>query len=165
MKPNTIFVVDDCPDSCAIIRFAAEAGGIRCDLRIAPDGREALNILDACSSPGDFSEHSMPSLLLLDLNMPGLHGFEVLSAIRERVVFAGLPVVIFSTSDDPADVRKAYALGADGYLVKPMEFDDLIEVLKSLDLVATAKPSSIVPLQELPVFRSAMPRTRACGYA
>ena len=69
---------------------------------------------------------SLPSLILLDLQLRGQHGCDLLKRLRSDVRFATLPIVVFTTSDDPADLADSYSCGASGYVVKPGTFDELV---------------------------------------
>lgn len=154
MKSKTIFVIDDSADECAILEAAAELGGIDSRLRIVQDGATGLRYLEGRESYADRFEFPLPNLVLLDLNMPGLNGFEVLSSIRLRTELAWLPVIVFTSSEDPVEVRRAYDLGADGFLVKPMDFDDLVALMKFLDGSMADEAPDVAALQGLPAFRS-----------
>ena len=115
-------LVDDAPQD----RFLAqEAFGHLCPecvLTCAGSGEEALDLL---RSPG-----FEPDVVLLDLNMPGMSGFEVLQAMKEDERLVHLPVVILSTSSAERDVRQAYTLHASSYLVKSANFTDFLEQLE-----------------------------------
>jgi len=92
-------------------------------------GSELLAYLDAVEEGGQ----EMPSLVLLDINMPGMDGFEVLRHIRARKRFRKVPIVVMLTdSDDPRDVERAYEHGASGYQVKPMRVQEYVAFFDSL---------------------------------
>lgn len=88
-------------------------------LRSAVDGREAMNYLDGTGPFADREQYPLPSLVMLDLNLPIYSGFEVLRWIRQRPALNSLPVIVFSSSTRPDDKAKAIELGADAYLEKP----------------------------------------------
>jgi CheY-like chemotaxis protein len=81
----------------------------------------------------DRTQFPLPTVMLLDLNMPRMDGFEVLAWLQARPAFKRLMVIVLSASHQPADVAQAYDLGAKGYLVKPGKLDDLITLLGCLD--------------------------------
>jgi CheY-like chemotaxis protein len=93
------------------------------DVRIAEDGFELLNFLE---KPGI----ALPELILLDLNMPLINGFECLEVLKKDLRLKDIPVIIYSTSSRDEDKRKAYELGASHYIEKPKSFTDLKDVLR-----------------------------------
>ncbi|HOM14592.1 response regulator [Thermomonas aquatica] len=123
-----ILLVEDNPDDAELTRIAfAETGGDY-RLRVVSDGAEALSYLYACA-PAE-----LPALVLLDLNLPKLDGREVLQAIRAEPATRSLPVVVLTTSAEPFDVDKVYALGANSYIQKPVEFERFVEVVRQIGL-------------------------------
>ena len=121
-----ILLVEDNPDDAELTRIAfAEAGG-EYDLRVVADGAAAVAYLQRCT-PAE-----LPALVLLDLNLPKLNGREVLQAIRAEPATRSLPVVVLTTSAEPFDVDQAYALGANSYIQKPVEFDRFVEVVRQV---------------------------------
>jgi len=95
-----------------------EAGHVR-------DGQEVLDYLEGQGQFADRTRHPLPQLLLLDLNMPRLDGFDVLAWVREQPGLNNVLIVIFSSSDEPRDINRAYGLGASSYLVKPHSMAEL----------------------------------------
>ena len=81
----------------------------------------------------DRQAHPVPKMMLLDLKMPRLSGFDVLDFVRKQPGLRQMPVIIFSSSNDPKDVRRAYDSGANSYLCKPHSNDDLASLLKALE--------------------------------
>jgi len=113
-----ILLAEDNDVDVWLFREAFQALGLPHQLEIAPDGEQALARLRT---------RPLPDLILLDLNMPKLDGFEVLSAIRADPKLCLIPVIILSSSRDPKDVRRAQQLGANSYLCKSTEdFSDLV---------------------------------------
>ena len=96
------------------------------------DGQEAIDYLQAKPSVANVTSPPFPTLLILDLNMPRLNGFEVLKWIRQQPGLQRLPVVILSSSGLEQDKQRAYALGADGYAIKPSEPSEMIKLAKCL---------------------------------
>ena len=116
-----ILLVDDNRPDVRLFQESFRALRIPHELQVAYGGEDALNLLSASQS-GD-----LPDIILLDLNMPRIDGFEVLSAIRQNPNLHTIPVIILSSSRDERDVNRAYDLGANCYLNKPMEeFVDLV---------------------------------------
>ncbi|EYB66423.1 hypothetical protein DEIPH_ctg139orf0153 [Deinococcus phoenicis] len=97
---------------------------MQCAVSVARDGQEALELLR-------HTEH-LPDLVLLDLNMPRMTGHEVLRAVKGDAALREVPVVVFTTSSEPSDRATCAAAGADDYILKPSEFEDLIETLNAL---------------------------------
>ena len=123
-----ILLVEDNPDDAELTRIAfADAGG-EYRLRVVSDGAEAVAYLRGCT-PGE-----LPALVLLDLNLPKLNGREVLQAIRAESSTRSLPVVVLTTSAEPFDVEKVYALGANSYIQKPVDFERFVEVVRQIGL-------------------------------
>ncbi|GHG02071.1 response regulator [Deinococcus piscis] len=130
-KRSILLVDDDANDrELAQIVFAelASESGERADVRILPGGQEALDFLvDQAERP-----EQLPDVVLLDLNMPQIDGLSVLKAIRQNPAMSTLPVVILSTSRERADVQRAYSLGANAYVVKPLDYDHFHRTISSV---------------------------------
>ena len=123
-----ILLVEDNPDDAELTRIAfAETGGDY-RLRVLGDGAEAVSFLQGCVPD------ELPALVLLDLNLPKLDGREVLQAIRSNPATSKLPVVVLTTSVEPFDVDKVYALGANSYIQKPVEFERFVDVVRQIGL-------------------------------
>lgn len=114
----TILIAEDDADDRFFLTEAVKETGYPCQLIFAHDGQHALQLLQGMASP--------PDLVLLDVNMPRLNGFEVLTKIRFSAAWKSLPVLMFSTSNSADSKAKAQTLGADDYLVKPDRIDRLI---------------------------------------
>jgi len=81
----------------------------------------------------DREQYPLPNLILLDLKMPRLSGFDVLAWLRHEEKCRWLPVIVLSSSNHEADVQRAYSLGANSYLVKPVAFDSLVEIVQAIE--------------------------------
>ncbi|HVM49704.1 MAG TPA: response regulator [Candidatus Acidoferrum sp.] len=121
---NILVAEDDATDAFFFQR-AFRRAGIPVNLHFVQDGAEVLEYLEGTGPFGDRAAHPMPQLLLLDLRMPKLDGFDVLKWIRKRPELAHLVVVLFSSSDEPKHISRAYDLGANWYLVKPHSMQEL----------------------------------------
>ena len=121
--PVTILLVEDNPDDEALtvraLRMRTTA-----NVEVARDGQEALDYL--------VNANGMPQLVLLDLKLPNMVGFEVLRRIRADERTRWVPVVILTASNAPADVAAGYRYGANGYVRKPVDFDQFAEVIHQL---------------------------------
>jgi len=136
-----ILVVDDNPDDVLLIRRAFERAGLKHPIHSASDGEEGIAYLRADPPYDHRFEYPLPDLVLLDIKMPRTNGFEVLRWIRRQPEFLHLCVVMLTSSDAIRDANQAYQLGADSFLVKPLDFVNAAELSQSLDrLLARENP-------------------------
>jgi len=126
MQPKILHVEDN-PDDVMLVGLAFTKAGVAAKLEVATDGEKAIAALQ--NNPD-----SLPACMLLDIKLPSISGFEVLSWIRSQPLFKRLPVVMLTSSMLPADINRAYELGANSYLVKPPELDSLIALAQTIDL-------------------------------
>jgi len=133
VSPIPILVADDDAQDTFLVRMAVKKAALGLRLATVKDGEEAIDYLLGRAPYEDRNNHPFPSLILLDLKMPRLNGFDVLEFIRGQPGLRQLPVVIFSSSDDPGDIRRAYDSGANSYLCKPHSNGDLSALLKALE--------------------------------
>lgn len=124
-KSGHILVAEDDPTDAYFFQRAFSRAGIPVTLHFVRDGQEVLDYLQGAGMFGDRTLYPLPQLVLLDLNMPGLDGFDVLKWVRRRSDLDRLLIVIFSSSDEPGDINRAYGLGANWYLVKPHSMGEL----------------------------------------
>jgi len=129
----SILVADDDTQDTMLVQMAVERAALSLRIDTVRDGEEAIDYLMGRSHYADRHTHPFPSLMLLDLKMPRLSGFDVLDFVRRQPGLRQLPIVIFSSSDDPKDIRRAYDAGANSYLCKPHSNDDLSALLKALE--------------------------------
>jgi CheY-like chemotaxis protein len=129
----SILVADDDAQDTMLVQMAVERASLNLRLGSVKDGEEAINYLMGRERYADRDAHPFPSMMLLDLKMPRLSGFDVLDFVRGQPGLRQLPIVIFSSSDDPKDIRRAYDAGANSYLCKPHSHDDLSALLKALE--------------------------------
>ncbi len=127
-----ILVVDDDDIDLELTLDALREAGVQASIEVARGGRAALDRLLACGGLASRSGESPPHLVLLDLRMAGMDGFEVLRAIKGSVALRRIPVVVFTTSADSHDIARCYELGANGYVVKPVGHLDLIESARGI---------------------------------
>lgn len=132
-NPVSILIADDDPQDTLLVRLAAERASLCLRLESVSDGEQAIDYLMGRSRYSDRNTHPFPSMMLLDLKMPGMSGFDVLEFIRRQAGLRQLPIIIFSSSDDPKDIERAYSSGANSYLCKPHSNDDLSALLKALE--------------------------------
>ena len=124
-----ILLVEDSLADVRVTKRAFKKAGVHNPVEHCVDGRRAINYLLLSRRPEGAVR---PALVLLDLNLPGLDGREVLRTIKHTEAFRSIPVVVLSTSDDERDVQDCYALGANSYLKKPHDLDGLVAAMQSL---------------------------------
>jgi CheY-like chemotaxis protein len=127
-----ILLVEDREDDIVLIRKAFEKAELANPLYVVRNGEEAVAYLTGDAAFSNRNEYPLPDLILLDLKMPRLDGFETLLWIRNQPGIRNIPVVILTSSAELRDVTRAYALGANSYLVKPVDFEHSIELVKVL---------------------------------
>ncbi len=133
-KQVEILLVEDNEDDIVILQEAfAESKTINL-INIVRDGEEAMTYL---RRKGEHKDVHLPGLILLDINMPKMNGFEVLKEIKADPALQHLPVIMLTVSDAETDVVKSYANGACSYIKKPVNFEKLREVVKELELYWT----------------------------
>ena len=129
-----ILLVEDNPDDVELTRLAFDEAKIANQLAVVGDGAEALDYLFARGRFSDRDPADLPSLVLLDLNLPKIDGREVLQAIRANEATRALPVVVLTTSTEPFDVEATYALGVNSYIQKPVDFEQFVWAVKQVGL-------------------------------
>lgn len=129
-----ILLVEDNPDDVLLVRRAVKKAALPVALLVVGDGDEAVAYLDGDGGFADRVRHPLPDLILLDLKLPRRSGLEVLRWVRERSRLDTTPVVVLTSSSEDEDIQKAYALGANSYLQKPVAFNGLVQLLAVLDL-------------------------------
>ncbi|MEW6475319.1 MAG: response regulator [Actinomycetota bacterium] len=127
--PPVLVAEDDAQSRAVFVRLLAKLG-IANPVRFAPDGQEAIDYLAAVAAGSE----PVPVLIVLDLNMPRRSGLDVLRWLRERRMFGRIPVVMLTGSAEMGDVTESHQLGVASYLVKPVGFGALSDVIRRLDL-------------------------------
>ena len=130
VKQIEILLVEDNEGDVGLVEEVFQEAKIMNNLNIAEDGEEAMLFLH---KKGKFSNVSSPDIILLDLNLPGKDGREVLKEIKEDNELKRIPVVILTTSKAEEDILKSYNLHANSYITKPVDFDQFIRVIKSIE--------------------------------
>lgn len=129
-KRFDILIVEDNPADVYLIRECLTDRGIIPHLHIVSDGDEALRFLEKRSP---FENKPLPKLVMLDLNLPKISGFQVLEFIKKDIRFKAIPVIILSTSSSTKDISQSYSLNANCYVVKPKDLDDFSRVVGSIE--------------------------------
>jgi CheY-like chemotaxis protein len=127
--------IDDDPNDTMLLQAATRKAAVEFILHNVEDGDAAIAYLSGDGIYSDRKRFQLPSLILLDLKMPRATGFEVLKWIRSRPELGNLPVVVLSGSELQDDIRQAYSAGANSYLVKPLGFDALVDLVQSVNAV------------------------------
>ena len=130
----TVLVVEDNPTDVMLIRRAFSKANIGNPLQMVRDGDEAVQYLAGEGVFTDRAAYPLPAVMLLDLKLPRRSGLEVLQWVRGQTALRRLPVVVLTSSNQSQDVNRAYDLGANSYLVKPVEFDDLRDMLGKVNI-------------------------------
>jgi CheY-like chemotaxis protein len=128
----TILMADDDEDDCLLVSRAFKTSKICNDIRFVSDGEELMDYLYQRGKYKEAGHAPRPGLILLDLNMPRKDGREALKEIKEDANLKETPVVVLTTSKEEEDVLKSYGLGANSYITKPVTFEGLVDVVKSL---------------------------------
>jgi CheY-like chemotaxis protein len=129
-KTIDVLLVEDDPGDVLMTREAFEHNKVRNTLTVVADGVSALEYL---RKEGEHADASTPDLILLDLNLPRMDGREVLEALKADERLRMIPVVVLTTSEAEDDVVRSYALHANAYVTKPVDFDAFITVVRQID--------------------------------
>lgn len=125
-----VLLVDDDANHALLVRLGFQKLGLGNSLHIVDSGEAAISYLSGSDGFHDRQLFPLPHVILTDLKMPGIDGFEFLIWLRAHPEWAVVPTVVMSSSDESADVRKAYALGANSFLVKPAEWNELMRLIE-----------------------------------
>ncbi|HET8626690.1 MAG TPA: response regulator [Thermomicrobiales bacterium] len=129
-RPIEILLVEDSPGDVRLTREALREGKIRNNLSVVPDGVEALAFL---RREGRYAAAPRPDVILLDLNLPRKDGREVLAEVKADERLRRIPVVVLTTSRDEQDILRSYDLHANCYITKPVDLDQFIAVVRSIE--------------------------------
>jgi CheY-like chemotaxis protein len=128
--PIDVLLVEDDPGDVLMTREAFEENKVANRLAVVSDGAEAMQYL---RREGEYADAPTPDLVLLDLNLPRMDGREVLAAMKSDEALRSIPVVVLTTSEAEEDVLRSYALHANAYVTKPVDFSRFIEVVRQID--------------------------------
>jgi two-component system, response regulator len=134
MQDKVILLVEDNADDEVLTLRALKKNNIRNEVVVARDGSEALDYLFGTGTHVGRDLSVMPQIILLDLKLPKVDGFEVLNRVRNSEITKFLPVVILTTSNEDQDRIRGYGLGANSFVRKPVEFEKFIEAVRQLGL-------------------------------
>jgi len=143
---DILLIEDDPGDALLVQDSLTKSRDASCRCHVASDGEQALRFVRQI---GEFAGAPRPRLIMLDLNLAGVHGLEVLATLKADEDLRTIPVVVLSSSRHPADIERSYALYANAYVVKPVDLDEFANVIKSIDttFVQVAEPA---PRREVP---------------
>jgi len=127
-----ILLVEDRDDDVYLVRRALAKAGVSNPFFVVENGEEALAYLEGLGKYRNRDEYPLPDIMLLDLRMPRMDGYEVLRAVRSKPEFKSLRIIVLTTSEDLQDVNQAYDLGANSFLVKPLEFENYAAMMRTL---------------------------------
>ena len=129
-KPVEILLVEDNPGDVILTREAFKSFKLANNLHVAENGEKALKIL---RQEGEFADHIVPDLVLLDINLPRVNGKDVLKAIKEDEKLRTIPVIVLTGSKAERDVLETYKLYASGYIIKPLDIPQFAEAIRCLE--------------------------------
>lgn len=129
-----VLLVEDELNDVLLVQRAFRKAGANVSMHVVNDGQAAVDYLAGHGIYADRVAYPLPTLLLLDLKLPRKSGHEVLEWLRNQAALNRMPVVVLTSSKESRDVNRAYDLGANSYLVKPVAFADLLKMAQTLDL-------------------------------
>jgi two-component system response regulator len=127
-----ILLVEDNPNDVKLTLLAFKTANLANPIHVARDGVEALEFLFCTGEHAERKITDMPKLVLLDLKLPRIDGHEVLNRIKSDQRTAGIPVVVLTSSSEERDVMKTYGMGANSYIVKPVDFEQFTEAVRDI---------------------------------
>lgn len=130
--PVAILLVEDNPNDVELTLHALAAHALADRVHVARDGEEGLNYLFCQGEYVHRSSADLPQLILLDLKLPKVDGFEVLRRVKGDPQLRTVPVVVLTTSSEERDIAESYRLGVNSYIVKPVDFDEFAEMAHTL---------------------------------
>lgn len=129
---RTILIVEDSPEDYQITLRAFRESNLGNPVVHCEDGEEALDYLYSKIGDKDTADDHLPGLILLDLNLPGTDGREVLQEIKSNERLKLIPIIVLTTSNDDRDIKKCYQYGANSYVQKPVELDKFLKAIQHL---------------------------------
>jgi CheY-like chemotaxis protein len=146
----TVLLVENDLNDVFLVKRAFKMASLQTPLQIVTDGREAIHYLRGEGKYSDRHAHPLPKLIVMDINMPRLTGFEVLEWIKHDLLLRRIPVIIVSSSESPEDINRAYELGANAYMIKPVDYRQVEHLFASITHywgLECAKPELEMSLQ------------------
>jgi CheY-like chemotaxis protein len=149
-KPGSILLIEDNPGDIRLIKEALRDYSNKLEIESIKDGVSALEVLRSSVSKDG---HIIPDIIILDLNLPKKDGFEILTELKSEPLLKRIPVVIFTASRNMEDINRAYNLGANSYIVKPLEIDryfKAIEFFVQFWFDIASKPEKVMTNMDFP---------------
>lgn len=134
IEPDIILLVEDNHRDVLLIQRAFRKANLANPIQVVDNGEAAIRYLLGEEPYSDRTCHPFPVLILLDLKLPRKSGTEVLAWLQQQPNLKRLPVVVLTSSKEYADINQVYDLGANAYMVKPVAFDNLVEIVKTLNM-------------------------------
>ena len=131
-KNYTVLLVEDDLNDIFLVKRAFKLARLETPLQVVTDGEEAIRYLRGEGRYADRSAYPVPKLVVMDIKMPRLTGFEVLEKVKQDGPLRRIPIVIVSSSDRLEDINRAYELGANAYMVKPMDYRSVEHLFESI---------------------------------
>jgi CheY-like chemotaxis protein len=132
-KPFSVLLVEDDLNDIFLVKRAFKIACVQNPLQVVTDGEKAIAYLSGVGKYADRTTFPLPKLIVMDLKMPRRTGFEVLEWVKgSNKTLRRIPIVVVSASDSPADINRAYELGANAYMVKPMDFRAVEHLFESI---------------------------------
>jgi two-component system, chemotaxis family, response regulator Rcp1 len=130
LRPIRVLLVEDNSADADLARETLEASSLQLDLFVVKDGQAALAFL---RKQGKYVHESLPDLIVLDLNLPKMDGREVLAEVKTDANLRQIPIVIFTSSQAEKDIATSYGLGANCYLIKPLDFHAFQKIVRAVE--------------------------------
>ncbi len=128
----SILLIEDDPNDQILIRRAVKKANILNSVFVLGDGEKAIQYLSGEKDYSDRSKHPLPILIILDLKMPKVSGLDVIEYVKKQPLIKRIPIIVLTSSKDTSDINSAYDLGVNSYLVKPVKFEDLVNIMVNM---------------------------------
>lgn len=129
MPSGPILLIEDNPTDAELVRYALKKIGLKRELVTCETGDDGLDYL---MQKGEYSDAIRPKIILLDLNLPGIDGRELLQTVKQNQALKAIPIVVVTTSNDAQDVQECYQFGANSFMTKPMDPNKYVDAFQSL---------------------------------
>ncbi len=127
-----ILLIEDLENDVFFVQEATRRGGAGHTVYAVPDGQEAIRYLRGEAQYSDRQKYPLPNVILTDLKMPRMNGFEFISWVRAHPECSVIPTIVYTSSDQDRDVKEAYRLGANAYMTKPHDLNEMVDLLRTL---------------------------------
>jgi CheY-like chemotaxis protein len=145
---NTVLIVEDNEDDRILLSRAFKFAGIDNPVQVVEDGQEAVDYLRGGGKYSDRTVFPLPDVVLMDIKLPRLSGFEVLQSVRCVHELKGLIIIVITSSNQPSDIYRAYDSGANAYMIKPGNFADLLTFAKAFKAYWLQLNNAVTPAPE-----------------